>query len=135
MQSALSKSLFFVSADDSLHTLLPRIPDNFFTRNGFEENATPRVCLSTSIDGCLMALGRNIQGQTFQVYSTKPSIIYYPSTDEVPDCKITGEVWSLDGLRLQPLFKIKVLEADYSLPFRYGKKHAELYKWKWKKVK
>lgn len=33
--------------------------------------------------------------------------------DEVPDCKITGEVWSFDGLMLQPLFKIKVLEADY----------------------
>lgn len=127
---------FFISTNDSLTKLVPRVPDNYFTRHGFEDNTTKRVCLSNSINGCLRAMSRNIEGETFQVYSVESASIYTPTTDEVPDCDITGEVCSLETVRLRPLFKIKVLEAEYhpiDFPFDNGNRHAALYDWKWEK--
>ena len=41
-------TLFFVSSSPDMDgkILSPRIPKNFFTENGYEDNKTPRVCFS-----------------------------------------------------------------------------------------
>lgn len=41
--------LFFISTKENIKRLVPRIPDNFFTRKGYEDNKIPRVCFSTDI--------------------------------------------------------------------------------------
>lgn len=46
------KEVFFIStADLDRQTLIPRVPKNFLTEQGYEDNTTKRVCLSTSIMG------------------------------------------------------------------------------------
>ena len=58
--------LFFLSQTNmDGKTLTPRIPKNFFTENGFEDNKTKRVCFATSIDACLMGLSMNCTNKEF----------------------------------------------------------------------
>ena len=59
---------YFISDKNNIKTLYPRIPDNFMTKNGYEDNITKRVCFSTSIGGCLAALSMNCENKEFYVY-------------------------------------------------------------------
>ena len=55
------KEVFFISTEGlDGQTLIPRVPKNFLTERGYEDNVTKRVCLSTSIMGCLAAMSANI---------------------------------------------------------------------------
>lgn len=123
--------------DDRLE---PKIPDNYLTQIGAEDNTTPRVCLSTSIDGCLRALSRNLEGEELWVqiadaYDKKK--IKVPTTKEVPDAAITGEVWCLGGVDLMCIGRIKVGKAkDNPTSYEYKDENgntqtAELYSWDW----
>lgn len=123
--------------DDRLE---PKIPDNYLTQIGAEDNTTPRVCLSTSIDGCLRALSRNLEGEELWVqiadaYDKKK--IKVPTTKEVPDAAITGEVWCLGGVDLICIGRIKVGKAkDNPTSYEYKDENgntqtAELYSWDW----
>lgn len=116
-------------------TLTPRLPDNFLTKNGYEENTTKRVCFTTSIDKSLMAMSMNLKGVELYVHepvsynlTTKK-----PSVKEIPDSKIIGEVWVLEPVKIKCIGKIKVIEdtGDPGIPYKYGDKTAELYKWNW----
>ena len=52
---------------------------------------------------------------------------------QVPDCKITGEIWIKDKVDIKLIGKILCHEA-YEKPFKYkygDNKSAELYKWTW----
>lgn len=133
----MKKELYFLSDIDlDGKTLQPRIPSNYFTKNGYEENRTSRVCFSPSIDQCLMGLSQNLKGREFYVhipYYDQEIEIYKPTKDEVPDCKITGEVWVKDYVKVNCIGKIRVVK-DKDLPghkFKYGDKEAELYDWEW----
>ena len=121
---------------------IPRIPDNYFVKNGYEDNKTPRVCFAPSIDKCLMALSRNCSLEEFYVQIPDPSNnfkIYKPNTKEVPDSGITDELWILEEVNQICIGKIKVI-GDDGKPghkFTYGpfnnptKFSAELYGWNW----
>ena len=64
------KELYFISQDDlDGQTLEPRVPDNFFTKKGFEDSKTPRVCFAPTIDQCLMAISQKCDGIEFYVFS------------------------------------------------------------------
>lgn len=133
------KPLYHVSTSNlSGQTLTPRIPHNFLTDNGFEENKTPRVSLSTSINGCLIGMSQNLKGKEFYVHQVVDSSTLRtkkPSTSEVPDSKHTDEVWALTPVTLQAISKIKVGEAkDTPLVYQYGTHHAETYDWNWTKM-
>ncbi len=111
------KPYFHVSAKDLSNSLIlfPRIPYNFLTRNGFENNITPRVCLSDSILGCLLGLGANIADKILHVYQvdysySQPKLKFIDNT-EVPDQSITKEVWSVDAVKLKKFITIKVQEG------------------------
>ena len=117
--------------------LQPRIPDNYFTKNGYEDKTTKRVCFSKSIDGSLMGVPKRYPGQEYYVHVPLDDTNYYtPSTAEVPDSKITKEVWVKNPVKVKCIGKIHVLK-DKGLKghkFKYGDKVAELYDWEWKWV-
>lgn len=124
-----------ISMDDEI--IKPRIPDNFMTKHGYEDNKTPRVCFAPSIDQCLMALSQKCKG--FELYVHVPEdinkkYVKYPTKKEVPDVDITGEVWITKPVTLQCIGKIKVIgdAGEDGIEYTYGDKTAELYKWNWK---
>lgn len=126
---------YFVSESSDIKSMVPRIPDNYMTRHGYEDSKTPRVCFAPSINSCLMALSQKCTGMEFYVYIPDGNYdIYHPSVSQVPDVNITGEVWIKSKVRVKKIGKIKVI-GDKGLdghPYRYGNKTAELYDWDWK---
>lgn len=137
--------LFFVSSEDDLHTkeITPRIPKNYMTDNGYEDDKTPRISFSTSIDGCLMGLGKNISNQIFYVYQPSGEYkIITPTVEQVPDVKITKERWICEPVQLIRVGKIRAIDEngphDDGIPYIYGKNgehEARLYHWGWKWIK
>lgn len=133
-ESKKTDKLYFVSRVSMNDDLLtPSIPDNYFTKSGYEDNKTPRVCFAPSIDQCLMALSQNIEGLEFYVHVPEDEQnVVYPTEKQVPDCKITGEVWVTNPVTLRCIGKIKVDKSvGDGVEFTYGDKTAMLYKWKW----
>ena len=147
------QNLFFlseISHDDEI--LTPRIPNNYMTRNSFENNVTPRVCFSSSIDGALIGMSQNIKGKSFYVHVPENGQhirVVKPATANVLDQTITNEHWVLDKVNVRCIGKIKVVEnGDNEYEYTYkkyrytkdGKAHeipgykdykAKLYDWKW----
>lgn len=122
--------------------IAPGIPDNFLTRNGFEDSTTKRVCFCRCIDGCLRALSKNIEGKilyldaAFDAYDDEKSgfhTIYSPTEKEVPDAHLTGEVWVPHVILVKTIGVVRAVESiDHDLIYTYGKNHqAKLYDWKY----
>lgn len=114
-------------------TLQPKIPNNFLTKNGYEDNKTKRVCLSKTIDGALIAMSQNLSGMDLYVHKPAREIkIITPTEAEVPDCNLTGEVWCTRPVKLICVGKIHIDGPSGSAGiYRYGKNTAELYSWYW----
>lgn len=137
-ESKSNKHIYFISdknMDDEV--LSPRIPDNYFTRHGYEDTKTKRVCFAPSINKSLMALSNNITGKEFYVHIAIGEYkVYKPTVKQVPDSKVTGELWVTKPIKVSCIGKIKVI-SDMGLPghkFSYGDKEAELYDWKYEWV-
>lgn len=124
---------YFISTKDIRDTeLKPRIPDNYFTQNGYEDNETPRVSFAPSIDKCLAGLSQNVEGKTFNVYSPvdiSSCAVYKPNAKAVPDSKITDELWIVDPVQIKKVGTIKVTgnKGTDGKTFAYGDKTATLY--------
>lgn len=134
--------LVFLSPDSDWHesVIRPRVPDNYMTRNGYEDNKIPRVCFSTSISKALRALSQNLTGKELYVYT--PSVdshkIVTPTKAQVPDVDIIGERWILEPVSLYSVGKIRVIgdAGKAGIPYKYGNgKTAELYDWKWEWIR
>lgn len=134
-----SNQLYHISNRKGITNINPSIPNNFMTKNGYEENKTKRVCFAPSVDQCLMGLSRNCEGGEFYVYAPDGDYkTYTPSIKEVPDVKITGEVWIKEPVNVKCVGKIKVLDANKSpgKSYSYGNNQtAELYAFDYKWVK
>lgn len=119
-------------------TLVPRIPNNFLIRNGYEDSTTKRVCFTTSINNCLMGMSANLKNKEFYVHVPSGDVkTIKPTTTQVPDSKITGELWVTSPVKLTCVGKIKVVSDDGKpgKPYTYGNNlKAELYGWKWEWV-
>lgn len=137
--------LYHLSESSKPLILEARIPNNFFTKNDFEDNTTKRICFSTSIDGALAALSQNLENKILYihepVYSSELNIKNNSFVaSRVPDAKLTGEVWVLnEKIGTKITGKIKVLNAkEPPKKFTYGKKNneyiAELYFWNYKNL-
>lgn len=136
-------TLFFVSTSPDMDgkILSPRIPKNFFTENGYEDNKTPRVCFSPSVRQSLMGINCSKTGTRFYVYSPEDTSVIKkylvkPDKKSVPDVEITNEIWCLSKVKIK---RVGVIETTTSVdkphPFKYGDKYtAELYEWKFKWV-
>ena len=128
--------LFFLS-DRNLNgeVLMPRIPKNFFTENGFEDNITKRVCFASSIDTCLMGLSMNCKNKEFYVHVPVGRFtVIRPTVDQVPDVLITGEKWICEPVEVECIGKIRVDGEDNhpGYVYTYGDGIEDvLYRWKW----
>lgn len=123
--------LFFLSETnlDGV-TLNPKIPKNYLTINNFEDNKTSRICFAPSIEQCLAGLSCNVLGKKYYVHTivNNPKL-YKPSLKEVPDSKITGEIWALEPVKLKKICRIKVTgsKRQNGKNYKYGNKIAKLY--------
>ena len=135
-QSTKSQKIYHLSQSNmNGKTISPRIPSNYFTKNGYEDGKTARVCFAKSIDMCLRALSQKCTDMELYVHIPDGNYnIYNPSTKEVPDCKITSEVWIKEPVKLKCIGKIKVIKdkGEDGIPYKYGNNTAELYDWEWK---
>ncbi len=135
-------TLYFISQNESMDEVLlnPRIPDNYMTKNGYEDNKTPRVCFCPSIGDCLTALSMDCKGKTFYVHIADPDgnyDVYKPTKDQVPDVNITHELWIKTPVTLKYVGDIICTAVNRcGEKYTYGdNKEAELYRWGWKWVK
>jgi hypothetical protein len=134
----LGHKIFYLSSKNcDGHMLVPKIPNNYLTQNNFEDSKTRRVCFYTVLMGAVMALPKREKGLELYVHEAfNNSIKYYvPSTDEVPDCKVTHEVWVKQPIKVKCVGKIELDGAfnEQGRKFTYGKnneKSAEHYRWK-----
>ena len=112
-----NNKLYFISIDKINNNILyPRIPNNYFTKNAYEDNKQERICLCKNINKCLMALSKNCKDLTFNVYEVddiNKYQVYRPSIEEVPDSIITEELWIITPVKLKYIkpFKIKINKA------------------------
>lgn len=134
-ESSLMNFYFISDKNMDGKILHPRVPINYLTKNNYEDNTTKRVCFSKSIDGCLSAMSSNIDGKEFYVHKPIGKYnIYEPTLKEVPDCKITDEVWIKESVKVKCIGKIKVSANDSpGMGYSYGNNYrAELYLWDYK---
>ncbi len=134
-----SGKLYWLSEDDlDGKTLEPRVPDNFFVKNGFEDAHTKRLCFAPTIDQCLMAISQNLTDKKFNIYepSERITTVQKPNIGAVPDSDITGELWVTDPVKLKKTGRIHVTGDDgkAGLKFEYGNNVAELYGWNYKNI-
>lgn len=96
---------FHVSDNHNLSgkEISPQIPIN---RMNSEENTIPRICVSTSINGCLTGAIRYKKGDTLTIYSCETDDFYQPSIKEVIDSPLTGEIWILNPVKFEFFTKV-----------------------------
>lgn len=87
------------------NSFFPRIPSN---RCSGEDISTPRICVSETIQRALLAMPRadkTLEGirkfgipaiiHVYYLSINDEKYIYHPTTDQLPDVEMTGEVWLL----------------------------------------
>lgn len=91
---------YFCTAKDGLGEtifLSPRVPETIDPEN--EDNTIKRICVSSSILGCLSGIGHTLdKGDKVCIYYcdiNDMNIIHQPSKEEVSDADYTGEFWIL----------------------------------------
>jgi len=131
----------------------PRIPDNEYIRNGWEDGTIPRISFALDVDHCILSLGFNkIKNNTkiYNVYEPSDySKIKVKSNKElirkklVPDAEQTDEVWILNKTKVDNVAQIKIIKPTN----RYetvkfgpqGEDTPETYRrawyWEWKIIK
>lgn len=100
----VEKTLYHLS-ETPVGLMTPRIP-----KSDYEDQTVPRICFSTSIQGCLIGINedQDISGKTFKVYSITTDDYYVPKLSEVADQHITDEVWVRFACEPEFLYDIKV---------------------------
>lgn len=130
--------MYHLSLSNKPKLMIPTIPDNYMTKHGYENNTVRRICLSTSIDGCLMAMSSNIKGKTFYIMTPENMEGLKVIRNEeivkrgyVPDAKLTGETWILNSFKPKVVGEVTVIGPveDGGYEYQYGDKTAKLYKW------
>lgn len=101
---AAVKMLYHLSKSE-IDLMTPRVP-----KSEYEDQTVPRICFSTSIQGCLIGINENkdITGEHFKVYCLETDHYYKPTLSEVPDRDITGEVWVQYAVEPDYLYDIEV---------------------------
>lgn len=121
-------------------TLEPRVPENYFTKNGYEDTDTKRVCFSSDPGKCLTALSMNVSNKEYYVYEPDDISnyrLFKPNKIAVPDSDITNEMWITEPVTVKKVGKIKCTGDDGKdgMKFKYGNNTAELYGWNYEWLK
>lgn len=125
---------YHVSKDPNLSIMEPRLPQ---TSRKYIDTKKPRVHFARSIQQALMSLGRNLTDEEFFVYvPVNNSIkVFTPFINQVPEIKVTGEVWFTQPVAVRCLGKIKVSgSTDKSHIYKLGDSVNELYEWSYRKI-
>ena len=151
--------VFHVSPDKHIDGQIwkPRVPDYLDPYNpedtGFEDNTTPRICFSTSIEGALNGITVNIQRQSPDTFDKmyvyvpeKPWKEYKHKTNKqlvkdklVYDANVTREVWIMEPVQMKLYGVIRVDQISDAkrksvVPTSKGQKDKRnyfTYKWHW----
>lgn len=124
---------YFISEKKLEHpVMLPRVPKNYFTENGFEDDTTNRVSFAPTVDDCLAGLSKNVEGKTLYIYEPvdiSKCEMAKPDTTAVPDSSITNELWCLNAVEVHHVGTIEVTgnRGEAGKKFTYGDNEAELY--------
>lgn len=136
-ESIDNRGLYHLSKSENIKIIKPSVPDNYMTKNGYEDGKTPRVCFAPTINQCLMALTWKCPGEEFYVYTPSKKYNTHKATKkEVPDSNITEETWILEPVSVNCVGKIKVIKdkGEKGHKYTYGNNTAELYDWEWKEI-
>ena len=129
-------SIYHLSENPNLSVLRARVPE--IALYCYEDKTKPRVCFAKTISGCLSAL-QDISRE-FYVYVPFDDVSYYvPTSDEVRDGSLTGEVWVLNDVKVKCIGVIKSFDWYKFREFQIIRKDGVhevtkfYYKWKWVK--
>lgn len=96
---------YFVSDQNfDNETLHPRIPEN---RLYGEDEEIERICVSQSVDGCLIAT-YYCKGDEIYVHKCESNSVISPTIDQVADSYFTGEQWITEPVEMKLFMKIKI---------------------------
>lgn len=129
--------LYHLSMNPNLRVLVPKVPNNFLVRNGYEDGRRKRISFATTIAGCLRGLSMNVTGKVFYVYSPESldqSAIIIPDLTMVPDARTTGEVWYMKPCRVKLIGIIEAGKMVYPRKYKYGEHTATNYTARFKKL-
>lgn len=102
---------FFISRKSHDNKILdPRVPKN---RMPSEDDKTARICVSTSIAGCLAAVQGLKEGNTVYIHICTSNQVIQPTKDQVPDVFFTGEIWITEPVEMHLIGKIKITKVNY----------------------
>lgn len=123
-------TLYHVSPIRNLTYLRPQIPEVVIASR--EDQTIPRVCVSNTIDGCLMSVGYS-KRDTLSVYVIdEPVAIYRPTRAQVRDAKFTGEVWIKRKAKVKKIGEVLLVDYAY-IQHKSGRTKMSLpkYSWEW----
>ena len=126
-------NLFHLSPIPNLTVLTPRIPEAAVW--GYEDKKQKRVCFSTSIKRCLIALS-DCNGQYYVYVPVNQHKAYSPTSTEVVDVSETNEKWITRPVKVKCIGAI--VPTTYTKQEIYFPIHGETfgiftYDWKWVK--
>lgn len=140
-----SNKLYHLSQVDlNGKVIVPKIPNNLFTKLGIENNTIPRISFAPTISQCITAIGNNrIEGNPEKRYYVfepddynKIKII---SNEElikrklIIDAKQSGEIWVVSKVKFKEVGVIEVIKKEkllYTIDYQGGP--SKFYKWKYK---
>lgn len=129
--------------------LMPKIPDNFYTKMGWEDKTIKRISVAPNIDHCIVSVGNNKieeRPKIYRVYEPADySKIKVMTNKEiirrklVPDAKQTKEFWLLTPTKVKEIAKIRILKkTNKYVTVPYGpegkntpEEHRRQYFWSW----
>lgn len=124
------KTLYHLSQSE-VGLMVPRVP-----KSDYEDQTIPRICFSTSIQGCLIGINedRDITGERFKVYSIETDAYYIPTQSEVQDRHITDEVWVQFAVEPDYLYDIEVTGKSGEKLYELGRDMVMVPQWSYKIV-
>ncbi len=127
-------------------TLYPKIPENFFTKLGYEDSTIPRISVAPTIDNCILGVGFNrIKEGSRKFYVHEPqsyNSIEIINNDELiqkkltPDASVTKEVWIISPCRFKCIGHIEIGEPkdNYEIVYFDNKEIAKQYYWNYRYI-
>jgi len=98
---------YFVSIKNFDNQILhPRIPKN---RMNNEDEEIERICVSQSIDGCLVATYYGV-GDIIYVHTCESDKVISPTPEQVEDAPFTGEQWIIEPVEMKLFMKLEITE-------------------------
>ena len=141
----MKQKLFHLSNKNLDNQIIePRIPNNFMTKLGYEDNPIPRISFAPSIQNCILGIGFNKIKEGNKIYYVlEPAdyksikIIYNKELVEknlTPDAQITKEVWVTNDclLKYSGTIRITTPTKKHETVYFRGKEITKQYYWNYK---